>query len=691
MGYTVRQIAAALAKTPQRINERARKEGWTPDAGRIQGGGREYSLSNLPQDVRDAMLAWELRASAPATVEKTQPPAISEHVDTSQLTRKQREVMCARLAFVREIERLAATGLAKVAIRNNLVEASDRGELAPHLAPLVGMANDRSGGKRGLSGSTLQRWCLAFANGGEAALAPVKHGPDLTAPQWAAEFLAVYQRPSNPTLADAYRQVFGLPHRPKPGAPSIFAVRRWVKKLSVPAREQGRKTGNSWLGILPHRRRDTSALWPTDVYTCDGTCFDAEIQHPHTGRPFKPEITLVLDVATRRCVGISIALAESAIATLDAIRMACLFGGIPAILHADNGPGYCNAVWTAEGSGLMARLGIELCNSIPGRPMGKGLMERAVGTICVSAAKRLSSCSHKDMDKDAAKKVFKLSRQALKAGGNALPTWEEFKKVLLQRVDEYNDTPHRGQGMPRIMDDVSGRMRAMSPNEAWEAGVAKGFEPMTVPDHLRDELFMPAEHRKVRNGKIKFLGGEYYHSDLTELHGQHVEVRYDIWDGSKIFVWSLDGVKICTAELDAHAVPYFPKPQIEVAQERRKKAQLGRLQEKARRIAPGATIELPQSNHGLYSDDLVAGSQAEEHGPVIDIQPLPDPRKRPLFLSGDHHYRWLMENRDQSTEVDEAWLERYAQGPDYADMADRYAFDGIAYAGPVAQAKEASK
>lgn len=172
------------------------------------------------------------RASAQESVLKAMASTSNAAVDTSLLTGKQREVMLARLAFVREIERLAAMGFSKAESRRNLVEASRRGELPPHLASLAGMANDRSGGRRGLSSSSLQRWCLGFANGGQAALAPARPGRSKPAPEWATDFLAVYQRPSMPSLADAYRQVFGPPHSPRPGAPSIYAVRRFVKKLS---------------------------------------------------------------------------------------------------------------------------------------------------------------------------------------------------------------------------------------------------------------------------------------------------------------------------------------------------------------------------------------------------------------------------------------------------------------------------
>jgi putative transposase len=211
------------------------------------GKTKTFSPSDLPVDVREAVLSWELKTSAQAIVEPALPPAIKSPVDTSQLTTKQRNVMCARLAFVREIERLTASGMAKGIIMDNLVDASRKGALAPQLLPLVVVANDRSSGERGLSRRSLQRWCSLFAQGGEGALAPARNSKDMDVPTWAGDFLAVYQRPSNPTLTDAYRQVFGLPHRPNPGAPSIHAVRRFVSKLSMPARLQGRKTGNAWV------------------------------------------------------------------------------------------------------------------------------------------------------------------------------------------------------------------------------------------------------------------------------------------------------------------------------------------------------------------------------------------------------------------------------------------------------------
>ncbi|WP_081333577.1 hypothetical protein [Burkholderia territorii] len=52
----------------------------------------------------------------------------------------------------------------------------------------------------------------------------------------------------------------------------------------------------------------------------DTRTFDAEIQQPMHGRPFRPEMTAIVDIATRRAVDFSIGLAESAIAVIDALR-----------------------------------------------------------------------------------------------------------------------------------------------------------------------------------------------------------------------------------------------------------------------------------------------------------------------------------------------------------------------------------
>ncbi|MGD9611218.1 MAG: Mu transposase C-terminal domain-containing protein, partial [Desulfovibrionaceae bacterium] len=606
----------------------------------------------------------------------------------AKLTKRQRDAALARLAFVREIERTTPVVGKESAIRN-LVKATKDGALAPRLADLVAVANDRMGAGRGLSRRRLYDWCRMFAEGGEAALAPRHPGKDMRVPDWAPAFLAIWQRPQKPTVADAYKE---FKDAYKGDIPSIFAVHRFLKKMALSSREAGRCTGNALLKLRPHKHRKTGEMWPGDIYTADGTTLDAEIQHPIHGQPFKPEVTGVIDVATRRCVGISIGENENAFVVLDALRMACLYGGIPCFFYADNGPGYINDLISGEGTGMMDRLDIEMINAIPNRPQGKGLMERAVQTLCVPVAKRFATCSHADMDHDAAHKVFKITRADVKAHGKSklLPTFEEFKRVLLNEVDRYNARPHRA--LPFIVDAATGKRRHLTPDEYWNSFKARGFMPLPVPDVYKEELFMPGLPRKVASGWVRLYNGQYFAKELEDFHGDYVEVRYDIWDSSQVYCWTTNGEKICTAKLDGNAIDYLPKAQIEAARERRDTGKIARLVEKVNRVVPGATVQLPDSpaTYTMLADSIT-GPRPE---PVVLDLPVArpaeaapqEPARRPAFGSHNERYIWLMRNRDRWTSKDHAWVAEYVQSARYADLHDYYFYEGIAWEESLTQA-----
>ena len=129
----------------------------------------------------------------------------AEATSLAKLTKRQRDTALARLAFVREIERATPLVGKEAAIRN-LVRAAKDSALAPRLAGLVAVANDRMTDGRGLSRRRLYDWCRMFAAGGEAALAPHHPGKIMAVPDWAPTFLAIWQRPQKPTVADAYTE-----------------------------------------------------------------------------------------------------------------------------------------------------------------------------------------------------------------------------------------------------------------------------------------------------------------------------------------------------------------------------------------------------------------------------------------------------------------------------------------------------
>ncbi len=462
-----------------------------------------------------------------------------------------------------------------------LIEMARKGEAGEQLTAMLKMARDHRG-RASVDGLPSERSVLRFAEYERAGMLAPKHRErDMSVPAWAPAFLAHYQRPQKPTVEHAYREFEKELQAQNSTPPSVWQVRRFLAKVGNVTLEMGRMGDRELKSIKPFIRRDFSSLLPTDVYSADGHTFDAEVQHPMHGRPFRPEITSVIDIATRKTVGWSVDLAESSYAVLDALRRSVLNGGIPAILYVDNGSGYKNQLMADVGTGLLSRLGIEMINSLPYNSQARGVIEKLHQTIWVNAAKKLPSYIGGDMDRQAKQKVFKLTRQAIaKTAGEAqvmpLMGWDNFLKFCESEVAEYNDRPHRS--LPKITDPSNGRRRHMTPNEAWALAESKGFAPHTVSDDEARPLFRPQVLRTVRRGELEFNSARYFAKALEEFHGEQLRVGYEIHDSAKVWVYDGNGRFICTAELNGNKRPYVAPSVMDRARDQRLDGIIKRLE-----------------------------------------------------------------------------------------------------------------
>lgn len=590
-----------LPGSKQGVIDVATRNNWThrPRAGR--GGGKEYALKSLPQLTQDHLIQLAIAQvpTLPAPVaEPDRTPASADQLPetgnmvpaspataltlatpapgcTGDLKGWQRRRMEARLAILGELDRLADVLGGEKAVRA-LIAQAEQGQLAPELQRLVPVANGKPGknGGRTLSRRTLYRW-LADRKAGHLALAP-KPTERQHIPAWAAPLLALYQRPTKPSL---YWCMEELPkHLPEGvAAPSYWAALRFLKKLGNVEIERGRRGARDLRNLQPFRRRDTSRLWPGDIYTMDGHSFDAEIRHPQHGRPFRPEITTCLDVATRLAVGWSIALAESGWAVLDALRHACVSRGIPAILYVDNGSGYCNALMDDAATGLLSRLAITKWTSIPYNSQARGLIERSHQSLWIRAAKTLPTYMGDPMDKEARNKVYKLTRKDIRGQGASplLMPWREFLTWAEAQVAAYNARPHRG--LPKIRDEATGKVRHQSPNEAWAAAIAEGWEPVEVLPAEANDLFRPYRVGKTIRGEVSLFGNTYFSALLAEHTGDTVQIGYDIHDASRVWIRDRNHRLLCIAEFEANRSSYAPVTAIDEAAARRAKGRLSRL------------------------------------------------------------------------------------------------------------------
>ncbi|OON62313.1 transposase [Massilia sp. KIM] len=515
-----------------------------------------------------------------------------------------------------------------------LIEMARKGEAGEQMIAMLKMARDGRG-RPSPDGLPSERSVLRFVEYERAGmLAPKKREADMSVPAWAKAFLAHYQRPEKPTVEHAYRE-FLQALGDKTAAPSIWQVRRFLAKVGNVSLQLGRMGDREIKSLKGFVRRDFANLLPGDIYSADGHTFDAEVQHPMHGRPFRPEITSVIDIATRRTVGWSVGLAESTFAVVDALRSAVFNGGIPAVFYVDNGSGYKNELMSDTGTGFLARLGIEMINSLPYNSQARGVIEKLHQTIWVNAAKELPGFIGRSMDRQAKLASFKLSRKAIATSSSeavAMPLtpWDQFVEFCKAKVDAYNNRPHRS--LPKIADPATGRRRHMTPNEAWERAVAAGFEPHLVTDDEARPLFRPQVLRTIQRCEINLFGNRYFSRQLEEFNTEQLRIGYDIHDPSTVWVYDATGRFLCTAELDGNRRDYMPMSVIERARDQRAAGRERRLQNKLvevqleRRGAPA--LEMPQqiTIPGLMSSFNVSQlADRARQAELVEVQSVQTP------------------------------------------------------------------
>lgn len=669
-----------MPHSKKNVIEKAERENWPRQKRQKQGGGWEYPRSALPEAMQKV-----LRRQALATRCADQPPAIPAPQRPHELKDYQRTRMEACAALLAEVDRLVLEGHSQGRAVATLVEMARDGSLPPELMRLVPIANARSGKRKGAKGGrTLSRtriygWLKerADAGGDVAALAP-KPVPEAPIPAWADPMMELWGRPVKHSLAYVVDEL--AKQLPAGQVPSYDQARRFLGRLDVITRNTGRMGPRALKSLKAYHARDVSELWPGAVFIGDGHTFKTEWGHPIHGRPFRPEVTTAIDAFTRRICGWSVALAESAAAVADCFRHACMASTTPDIWYYDNGSGANNEHFDDPITGLLARVGTTKKNSIAWNSQARGIIEIIHKTVYHRAAKRLPTYVGKDMDREAREKAFKVTRADIKATGASriLPSWADFLAFMEETVAEYNDRPH--SSLPKTRDPITGRVRPMTPNEAWAKAIAEGWQPDPITAEDAVDLFRPAVRRKTNRDLVSLFGNEYSgRGRLEPFGGDDVMVSYDIHDASRVWVRALDGRFICEAEWDAHKTSYFPVPVAEQARQRRVEQKIKRLD--AHKDTALAELRAPLLEH----QPATPMPEIVSTGPVVDavaVEIAAEPPKakplnangRPLFGTDAEWARWLTTHPDQATADDLDLLRQQLRSRSFRELLD---WDGI--------------
>lgn len=343
--------------------------------------------------------------------------------------------------------------------------------------------------------------------------------------------------------------------------PSIKTVARYVKHLmdsrgAASARYLAANGSREWKNAkMLKARRDATSLQVMEYVVGDEHTFDFWVQWTAPNgkvKAVRPKLVAWLDMRSRAIVG-DVACVDANNQTLKESLVKMLYshpGGVPRILHVDNGKDYTaktmtgqsrkkrdiNFEFDSETVGFYQSIGIEeVGRSLPYQPWDKPI-ERFFSTVCSKFSKWFESYTGTLTGSKTYAKRQKDIDGMLERG--ELLTMEEFFMAWTTwKETKYHTREHRG------LKDAGEKWT--TPIELFENG--ERFEKAAPPREYAAMLLMKAATARVYNFGINKFGTVYADAELGNYVGQTVGIKWDIDDVTKLYVYDEDGRKICEA------------------------------------------------------------------------------------------------------------------------------------------------
>jgi putative transposase len=329
------------------------------------------------------------------------------------------------------------------------------------------------GEKIRVSRQTIDRWCRWWKAGGFAALVP---RPAKVTPRTPAEVLDMAAALKRENLGRTAAQVARILRAQSGWSPTDRTLQRHFERLELRAVAAPREVFGRFEADRPNE------LWVGDA-----------LHGPRIGG-HKTYLFAFLDDHSRAVMGHRFGLAEDTVRLAAALRPALASRGVPQSIYVDNGSAFVDS-WLLR---ACATLGIKLVHSTPGRPEGRGKVERFFRTV---RDQFLVEVSTPDGDCNAAD---------LAALNRLFTAWVETV---------YHPRAHSQTGTP--------------PLARWLAGLT---HPVPTPTAARlREAFLWSAQRTVTRTATVSLHNNIYQVDPA-LVGRKVELVFDPFDLSDVEV-----------------------------------------------------------------------------------------------------------------------------------------------------------
>lgn len=320
------------------------------------------------------------------------------------------------------------------------------------------------------------------------------------------------------TYAAIHRKIEKIAKHKQQTAPSYIVVRDIAKKINkslLVLSQEGSKAYNQAFELIYRRE----SIRPNEMWQADHSPIDI-VLIDDKGKGRKPWLTIIIDDYSRAICGfylsfdapcslhVSLALRQSIWRKANSKWQVC---GIPSVLYTDNGSDFISN----HIKQLAVDLKIQLKNSIPGKPQGRGRVERFFLTVTQLLLMNLPGYTPP-------KTTFATPKLTLETFALL------FEKFL---VEEYHHKEHRAT--------------KEKPLERWQNN---GFLPQ-LPESLEELdllLISVTRPRKVHRDGIYFQNFTYIDTNLAAYVGESVTIRYDPRDLGEIRVF-FQGKFLCKA------------------------------------------------------------------------------------------------------------------------------------------------
>ena len=307
--------------------------------------------------------------------------------------------------------------------------------------------------------------------------------------------------------------------------------------------------------VEPYIKRDASLLEVGDLLVADGHKLAFQVINPFTGKPCRTTLVGFLDWKSTALVGYEIMLEENTQCIASALRNAIInLDMIPKVVYQDNGRAFRAKYFTDDKGftelgfkGLYSKLGIETVFARPYNARAK-VIERFFKEFQEGFEKLLPSYIgssinnkpaymmrnekfHKNWHKRIASKGRNVSADPFNASNQEeyIPTIEETVKMIDMWLNFKNSQPCPNAPDKTIAEVLSERKR------------------QNIDINTLDDLMLATEVKTIQRNGIRFLNCDYFDERLYGFKSK-VLIKYNLFDLTKIKVYTPKGEYLCTAE-----------------------------------------------------------------------------------------------------------------------------------------------